>query len=99
MIVITLRGYVVSANCGFFGLVMRKPYARFVRKVFARGKLLPGKFWVFVPLEDCFNKIDISKNYATLLEPYNLFHLTQSILTLVSNGPKHWKSMLVCLFC
>ena len=50
MIVITLRGYVVSANCVFFGLVMRKPYARFVRKVFARGKLLPGKFWVFVPL-------------------------------------------------
>ena len=29
---------------------MRNGFAHFVRKVFARRKLLPGKFWVFVPL-------------------------------------------------
>ena len=29
---------------------MRNGFAHFVRKVFARRKLLPGKFWVFAPL-------------------------------------------------
>ena len=34
-----------------FGFVVKNPFARFIRKVFARGKLLPGKLWVFVPLQ------------------------------------------------
>ena len=31
-------------------LVVRNGFAHFVRKVFARRKLLSGKFWVFAPL-------------------------------------------------
>ena len=30
---------------------MRNDFTHFVQKVFARRKLLPGKFWVFAPLE------------------------------------------------
>ena len=45
-----LCGYLVSGNYALFGLVVKNPVACFVRKVFARGNLLPGKFWVFVPL-------------------------------------------------
>ena len=33
-----------------FGFVARNSLARFVRKVFARKKLLSGKFWGFAPL-------------------------------------------------
>ena len=33
-----------------FRLVLRNSFAHVIRKVFAHGKLLPGKFWVFVPL-------------------------------------------------
>ena len=31
--------------------LVRNGFAHFVRKVFARRKLLPGKFWVFPPLD------------------------------------------------
>ena len=33
-----------------FWVVVINCFAHFVWKVFARRKLLPGKFWVFVPL-------------------------------------------------
>ena len=41
---------VVRGESMLFRLVVRNGFAHFVRKVFARRKLLPGKFWVFVPL-------------------------------------------------
>ena len=43
-------GNVVRGKSALFRLVVRNGFAHFVRKVFARRKLLPGKFWVFVPL-------------------------------------------------
>ena len=43
-------GNVVRGKSALFRLVVRNGFAHFVRKVFARKKLLPGKFWVFVPL-------------------------------------------------
>ena len=36
---------------------MRNGFAHCVRKVFARGKLLPGKFWVFVPLHLAISRV------------------------------------------
>ena len=41
-------GNVVRGKSALFRL--RKGFAHFVRKVFARRKLLPGKFWVYAPL-------------------------------------------------
>ena len=43
-------GNVVRGKSALFRLVVRNGFAHFVRKVFARRKLLPGKFWVFAPL-------------------------------------------------
>ena len=43
-------GNVVRGEIALFRLVVRNGFAHFVRKVFARRKLLPGKFWVFPPL-------------------------------------------------
>ena len=43
-------GNFVRGNSGLFTLFARNDFAHFIRKVFARKKLLPGKFWVFVPL-------------------------------------------------
>ena len=43
-------GNVVTGISALLRLVMRNGFAHFVRKVFARRKLLPGKFWVFAPL-------------------------------------------------
>ena len=43
-------GNVVRGKSAFFRLVVRNGFAHFVRKVFLRRKLLPGKFLVFVPL-------------------------------------------------
>ena len=43
-------GNVVRGQSALFRLVMRNGFAHFVRKVFARRKFLPGKFWVFAPL-------------------------------------------------
>ena len=43
-------GNVVRGKSPLFRLVVRNGVAHFVRKVFARRKLLPGKFWVFAPL-------------------------------------------------
>ena len=43
-------GNVVRGKSALFRLVVRNGFAHFVRKVFARRKLLPRKFWVFVPL-------------------------------------------------
>ena len=51
-------GNVVRGKSALFRLVVRNGFAHFVRKVFARRKLLPGKFWVFVPL----NTISIISN-------------------------------------
>ena len=45
-------GNVVRGKSALFRLVVRNGFAHFVRKVFARGKLLRGKFWVFVPLNE-----------------------------------------------
>ena len=42
----------MRGKSALFRLVVRNSFAHFVWKVFARRKLLPGKFWVFVPLED-----------------------------------------------
>ena len=47
-------GNVVRGEIALFRLVVRNGFAHFVRKVFARRKLLPGKFWVFLPLEAAF---------------------------------------------
>ena len=44
-------GNVVRGEIALFRLVVRNGFAHFVRKVFARRKLLPGKFWVFPPLD------------------------------------------------
>ena len=41
---------VVRGKSPLFRPVVRNGFAHFVRKVFARRKLLPGKFWVFAPL-------------------------------------------------
>ena len=45
-------GVAKDIHYAFFGNVVRGKSAlfRLVRKVFARRKLLPGKFWVFAPL-------------------------------------------------
>ena len=43
-------GNVARGKRALFRLVVRHGFAHFVRKVFARRKLLPGKFWVFAPL-------------------------------------------------
>ena len=43
-------GNVVRGEIALFRLVVRNGFAHFVRKGFARRKLLPGKFWVFLPL-------------------------------------------------
>ena len=43
-------GNVVRGKSALFRLVMRYGFAHFVRKVFARRKLLSGKFWGFAPL-------------------------------------------------
>ena len=51
----------MRGKSALFRLVVRNGLVHFVRKVFARRKLLPGKFWVFVPLivdDDDFNKND-----------------------------------------
>ena len=45
-------GNVVRGKSALFRLVVRNGFAHFVRKVFARRKLLPGKFWVFAPLPE-----------------------------------------------
>ena len=46
----TFFGNVVRGKSELFRLVVRTGSAHFIRKVFARRKLLPGKFWVFAPL-------------------------------------------------
>ena len=46
-------GNVVRGKSALFRLVVRNGFAHFVWKVFARRKLLPGKFWVFAPLSTC----------------------------------------------
>ena len=43
-------GNVMRGKNALFSLVVRNGFAHFVWKVFARKKLLPGKFWVFAPL-------------------------------------------------
>ena len=40
----------MRGKSALFRLVVRNGFAHFVRKVFARRKLLPGKFWVYAPL-------------------------------------------------
>ena len=45
-------GNVVRGKSALFRLVVRNGFAHFVRKSFARRKLLTGKFWVFTPLEE-----------------------------------------------
>ena len=50
-------GNVVRGKSALFRLVVRNGFAHFVRKVFARRKLLPGKFWVFVPLPPRLNNV------------------------------------------
>ena len=45
-----LIGNVTRGKSALLRLVVRNGFADFVGKVFARRKLLPGKFWVFVPL-------------------------------------------------
>ena len=46
----TFFGNVVRGKSALFRLVVRNGVAHFVRKIFARRKLLTGKFWVFPPL-------------------------------------------------
>ena len=45
-------GNVVRGKSAFFRLVVRNGFAHFVRKAFARRKLLPGKFWGVAPLSE-----------------------------------------------
>ena len=53
--------------------VLRNGFAHFVWKVFARRKLLSGKFWVFAPLSDAFvEKIvntRLAKIFRTIFAP------------------------------
>ena len=51
-------GNVVRGKSAFFRFVVRNGFAHFVRKGFARRKLLPGKFWVFAPLVNVPNTGD-----------------------------------------
>ena len=44
-------GNVVRGKRAPLRLVVENGFAHFVQKVFARRKLLPGKFWVFAPLQ------------------------------------------------
>ena len=44
-------GNVVRGKSALFRFVVRNGFGHFVRKVFAGRKLLPGKFWVFLPLQ------------------------------------------------
>ena len=46
-----LSEFFVRSKSALFRLVVRNGFAHSVRKVFACRKLLPGKFWVFAPLE------------------------------------------------
>ena len=40
----------MRGKSALFRFVVRNGFGHFVRKVFAGRKLLPGKFWVFLPL-------------------------------------------------
>ena len=51
--------YAFFGKSAHFRLVVRNGFAHFVRKVFARGKMLPGKFWVFAPLP--FSTVKLEK--------------------------------------
>ena len=70
---------------------MKNGFAHFVRKVFARRKLLPGKFWVFAPLP-------LTRNLIRPLSVPFLFH-SQAGLTAIwwewSRDCFHVPSMLV----
>ena len=43
-------GNVVKGKHVLFRFVAKNGFARFIRKCFARKKLLSGKFWIFAPL-------------------------------------------------
>ena len=60
----TFFGNVVRGKSELFRLVVRAGSAHFIRKVFARRKLLPGKFWVFVPLSVLIREITFCSQLA-----------------------------------
>ena len=47
-------GNVVRGKSALFRLVVRNGFVHFIRKVLAHRKLLPGNFWVFVPLHSAW---------------------------------------------
>ena len=55
-----LFGNVAKGKSALLRLVVRNGFAHFVWKVFGRGKLLTGKFWVFAPLA----KLSLLENFA-----------------------------------
>ena len=52
--------YAFFGKSALLRLVVRNGFAHFVWKVFGRGKLLTGKFWVFAPLA----KLSLLENFA-----------------------------------
>ena len=77
---------------------MRNGFAHFVRKVFARRKLLPGKFWVFAPLPFAYHLVSKSDWikagwHATTLTQ----KLTSSHLTLLNSGHSTYKILRIMM--
>ena len=52
----------MRGKSALFWLVLKSDFTHFVRKVFARRKLLPGKFWVFAPLVSASDYEDNDNN-------------------------------------
>ena len=83
----TFFGNVVRGKSALFRLVVRNGFAHFVRKVFARRKLLPGKFWVFVPLasmhyhlEDLFSVSVLKDKQVNLGRTFQLSNFGHDLL-------------------
>ena len=66
----------MRGKSALFRLVVRYGFAHFIRKVIARRKLLPGKFWVFAPLINIYRFC----TYSFLCVVYQDFILLQGIL-------------------
>ena len=78
-------GNVVRGKSAFFRLVVRNNLAYFIRKVFARRKLLPGNFWVFTWL--AVAKLSAFPNLSSTLN--TLFHVNIRNSNNINKSPKH----------
>ena len=62
----SLAFFVVRGKSALSWLVVRNGFAHFIRKVFARRKLLPGKFGVFAPLQLRTYSFGLSQSVVTV---------------------------------